>query len=132
MAAYEIVISDTVDEMTIEYPSPPLTESVIEGATDVVTLDMNLYTDFFATKRVWSNTLPYMTEADFNQLKGFYDRQFTLWQYPVISIPDLNVSDVVVRMTLTPRQIIDNCGTVENVEFTFRETIQMTQAAGGS
>lgn len=130
--AFDITISDTVDEMTISFPSPPLTESIIEGATDVVTLDMNVYTDFFATKRVWSDVLPYMTEADFDRLKGFYDRQFTLWQYPTLTIPDLNVTDVVVRMNLTPRRVIDNCGTVENVEVSFRETVQMTQAAGSS
>lgn len=126
MAAYEIVINDIVDTMTILYPSPPLSESVIEGATDVTTLDLNLYTDFFATKRLWEDTIAYMSEDDFNQLKGFYDRQWTLWQYPTISIPDLGVTDIVVRMNLTPRRIIDKCGTVENVGISFRETVQMT------
>src|SRR5690554_4490431 len=115
MNPYEIIISDTVDEMTIEVPSVPLTEVVIEGTTDVTTLDLNMYTDFFATKRSWANTLEYMTETEFNQLKGFYDRQWTLWQYPTLSIPDLDVNDVVVRMSITPRQIIDQCGTVNDV-----------------
>lgn len=132
MAAFEITISDTVDTMTIDYPAPPLTEAIIEGATDVTTLDMNLYTDFFAQKRVWEDTLDFMTETDFNQLKGFYDRQFTLWLYPTITISDLSVSDVVVRMELTPRRVIDNCGTVENVRFSFRETVQMTVDFGSS
>ncbi len=130
--AYEIVISDTVDEMTINFPSPPLIESVIEGATDVTTLDLNLYTDFFATKRSWSDTISYMSESDFNQLKGFYDRQWTLFQYPVLGIPDLDVSDVVVRFYLSPRQVRDNCGTVQNVEMMFRETIQMSESSGSS
>lgn len=129
---YAITISDTVDEMTIDMPSVPLTEDTIEGVADVVTLDLNLYTDFFATKRSWANTLQYMDESDFNQLKGFYDRQWTLWQYPTISIPDLGVNDVVVRMSLTPRNIIDNCGTVQNVTMGFRETIQMTQGWSSS
>lgn len=124
--AYEITIVDDVDTMTITYPSPPLTESIIEGATDVQTLDMNLYTDFLGTKRMWSNTLPYLNESDFNQLKGFYSRQFTLWKYPIISIADLGVNNVVARMTLSPRQVIDNCGVVEDVEVSFRETVQMT------
>lgn len=124
--AYEVTLTDSVDTMTINFPSPPLSERTIEGVADVVTLDMNLYTDFFATKREWSNTLAYMTEADFNQLKGFYDRQFTLWQYPEVSIPDLNASNVVVRMSLSPRQVIDNCGTVQNVQITLRETVQMS------
>lgn len=130
--AFAITITDSVDTMTIEFPSPPLSESIIEGATDVQTLDMNVYTDFFASKRLWSDVLPYMTETEFNQLKGFYDRQFSLWEYPTISIPDLNVTDVVVRMNLTPRRVIDNCGTVENVEVSFRETVQMTPEWGSS
>jgi hypothetical protein len=130
--AFAITITDSVDTMTIEFPSPPLSESIIEGATDVQTLDMNVYTDFFASKRLWSDVLPYMTETEFNQLKGFYDRQFSLWEYPTISIPDLNVTDVVVRMNLTPRMVIDNCGTVENVEVSFRETVQMTPEWGSS
>ena len=99
--AFDITLTDSIDTMTIEFPSPPLTEAVIEGATDVQTLDMNIHTDFFATKRVWSNTLDLMTEADFNKLKGFYDRQFTLFQYPELSIPDLSISSVVVRMTIS-------------------------------
>lgn len=130
--AYEIVISDTVDEMTIEYPAPPLREQVIEGATDITTLDLNVYTDFFATKRQWSNTLAKMSEDDFNQLKAFYDRQWTLFQYPSISIPDLGVEDVVVRMSLSPRDVVNNCGMVENVGIDFRETIQMTTNFGSS
>lgn len=129
---YEITITDDVDTMTIQYPSPPLVEDTIEGATDVQTLDMNLYTDFYATKRVWSNTLSFMSESDFNKLKGFYDRQFTLWKYPLISITDLGVSNVVVRMGLTPRRVVNNCGRVEEVSMTFRETVQMTPEWGSS
>lgn len=127
MASYQITISDSVDEMTIQFPSPPLIEEIIEGAADVETLDLNVYTDFFATKRNWSDTLQVMSEADFNQLKGFYDRQWTLWQYPTISIPDLGVNDVVVRMNLSPRRVKDRCGRVENVTMSFRETVQMSQ-----
>jgi len=125
---FEIEISDTIDTMTIQFPNVPLEESTIEGATDVVTLDLNLYTDFFATKRAWSNSISDMSEDDFNQLKGFYDRQFTLWLYPMITISRLGVEGVVVRMSLSPRQVIDNCGTVRNVSMDFRETIQMTMA----
>jgi hypothetical protein len=73
-----------------------------------------------------------MSEADFNKLKGFYDRQFTLWQYPLVSIPDLGVSNIVVRMSLSPRQVIDNCGTVQNVQITLRETVQQTIDWGSS
>lgn len=129
---YEIEINDTVDSMVIQFPEVPLEERTIEGATDVLTLDMNIYTDFFAMKRSWSNNIAYMSEIDFNKLKGFYDRQFTLWLYPTLTISGLNVNDVVVRFTLSPRNIIDNCGEVRGVSLDFRETIQMTQDYGTS
>lgn len=124
---YQISITDSVGTMTITSPTPPLIEADIEGTADVTTLDLNVYTDFFAKKRAWENTLDYMTEEDFNQLKGFYDRQFTLFEYPILDIPDLGVTDVVVRMNLSPRRVIDNCGTVENVQINFRETVQITE-----
>ena len=127
--AYAITIQDSVDTMTISLPERPLTETIIEGATEVTTLDMNTYTDFFAQKRRWEDTIAYMSETDFNKLKGFYDRQFTLFAYPLISIPDLNVNNVAARFTLTPRKIVDNCGGVEDVSMSFRETIQMSMVS---
>lgn len=130
--AYGIILLDSVDTMYIDLPSPPVIERDIEGTADVTTLDLNLYTDFFAKKRAWEIMLDYMSEDDFNQLKGFYDRQFTLWEYPLFSIPDLGIEDVVVRMNLSPRRIIDNCGVVEDVEMNFRETVQQTVDYGSS
>lgn len=127
---YSIELSDSTTTAPMPLLHVPLTQSDIEGATDVATLDMNLYTDFFAKKRLWAHTWRYMTETDFNVLKGFYDRQFTLFQYPTLTITELGVSAVVVRMTLSPQNIIDNCGTVEDVSVTFRETVQMTQDWG--
>ena len=123
---YSITIQDSVDIMTIAIPERPLTESIIEGLTEITTLDMNIYTDFFAQKRVWEDTIRYMSKYNFDRLKGFYDRQFTSFSYPTISIPGLDVSNVVVRMKLTPRKIVDNHGGVSDVTINFRETIQMS------
>ena len=124
--AFTITIQDNTDTMVITVPGNPLVESIIEGLTEVTTLDMNTYTDFFAQKRVWENTFSYMSEADYNQLKGFYDRQFTQFMYPTISISGLGVNNVPARMRLSARKIVDNCGTVDNVVVNFRETIQMS------
>lgn len=125
---YTIELTDDFASTTMPALHVPLTEEELEGATDVTTLDMNIYTDFFTTKRLWTHTWRYMTEADFNTLKGFYDRQFTLFKYPLITITDLGVEDVTVRMRISPQQIIDHCGTVENVEVSFRETNQLEES----
>lgn len=121
---YQIVLTDDTTSATLATLNIPLQETIIEGAVDVTTLDMNLYTDFTGKKRLWSNPWAYMTEAEFLTLKGFYDRQFTLLKFPLITIEELGVEDVPVRLSMSPRQIIDHCGTVENVEASFRETVQ--------
>lgn len=126
---YQIILSDSSTSATLPALNVPLTEGRIEGATDVTTLDMNLYTDFIAQKRLWSHTWKYMTEAEFNILKGFYDRQFSLFEYPEITITDLGVADIPVRMSLSPQNVIDHCGTVEDVEVSFRETVQLTEGS---
>jgi hypothetical protein len=125
MTAITIELTDDVGTNVLPTLNVPLTEAPIEGTTDIVTLDNNMSTYFTFKKRLWSHTWSYMTEDDFNILKGYYDRQFTLYQYPLLSIDYLSVSDIPVRMTLSPRSIIDNCGTVQDVEVTFRESAQM-------
>lgn len=123
--AYEIELTDSFGSDTLTATEVPLTVTSIEGAVDVQTLSFNIYTDFIAQKRVWSHTWSYMTEAEFNTLKGYYDRQFTAFEYPLLTITDLNVEDVPVRMTLSPQNIIDDCGTVQGVTVGWRESAQL-------
>ena len=56
-----------------------------------------------------------MDKADFDLLKGFYDRQFTLFAYPLLTITDDGANNVPVRMTFSGQNIIDNCGTIQEV-----------------
>lgn len=121
---YEIVITDSSGSLTLPALEVPLAINTIEGATDVQTLDYNIYTDFIALKRLITHTWAYLSEDDFNNLKGFYDRQFIFFEYPTISIPALSITDIVVRMNLNPQTIIDKCGTVDNVTVSFRESKQ--------
>lgn len=125
---YSITLTDDTTSATLPILNVPLVQTVLEGAVDVQTLDMNIFTDFVAQKRLWTHTWSYMDEADFEILKGFFDRQFTLYKYPTITIAGLDVTDVAVRMSISPRQIIDNCGTVEDVEVNFRETSQLVDS----
>lgn len=122
---YDITISDSTATVNLPASEVPLTVTTIEGATDVQTLSYNVYTDFVTTKRIVSHTWSYMTEAEFNTLKGFYDRQFTLFEYPEITIPGINVNGMVSRMSLEPRNIITNCGEVSGVTVSWRETRQL-------
>lgn len=120
-----LTLTDSTGSYTPIELEVPLTEETVEGAQDVQTLDYNIYTSFITQKRLWGHTWAFMNESDFNILKGFYDRQFTLFTYPTVTIPQLGVEDVVVRMTLNPRTVIDNCGTVDRVSISLRETRQI-------
>lgn len=121
---YEIIIEDSSGSTTLPALEVPLTLSTIEGSSDVQTLDFNIYTDFITTKRMASHTWSFLTEDQFNAIKAYYDRQFVDFQYPRITITELGITDMVARMTLNPRTVIDHCGTVAGVTVTFRESKQ--------
>ena len=124
--AYEITLHDSTASWTSPPPNTPLTESVIEASTEVTTLDLNIYVDLLNTKRVWRIVWGYMDATQYALLKAFYNRQFTALEFPDVTIPDLAVTSVVVRATLSDQNITDKSGLVENVELTLRETIQLT------
>lgn len=107
----------------------PLSEQILEGATDVQTLDNNLYTDFVNQKRLWQ--LPYdsLSEDDYNALRAFYDDQFVSFNYPTISIPHYSVSDIPVRMFLNTKEVFNNCGDIQNIQLSFRETNQLIEVS---
>lgn len=124
-----ITLTDDVTTATLELPEVPLAEETINNDVEVITLDNNIsvYIVPDSDKRVWAHTWAYLSEADFNVLKGFRDRQRTLYKYPRVTITGVNpaVTDVPVYMKLSPKNIIDDCATVENVEIILRESTQM-------
>lgn len=124
--AYEITLNDSSESWQSPAPNTPLTQEIIEASSEVTTLDLNIYIDLMNTKREWTIRWGYMTASDYAELAGFYSRQFTALEFPTVTIPDLGVTDVVVRATLSEQRITDESGLVENVELVLRETIQST------
>lgn len=124
----ELKLLDATGQQTLPAIEVPLTISTLEGAVDVQTLSFDVYTDFITQKRVWTETYAYLTKDEYLLIKGYYDRQFTNFTYPQLSVSGSTVNDVtniVTRMTLTPQNIIDNCETVQDVTVSFRETRQL-------
>lgn len=124
----ELKLTDSTGHSTLPPIEVPLTIATLEGAVDVQTLSYDIYTDFVTQKRTWTNTYAYLDKDQFNLIKGYYDRQFTDFVYPQLSVTGSTANDVtniVVRMTLTPQNIIDNCETVQDVTISFRETRQL-------
>lgn len=120
-----VTIEDSVGSLTLKQLGVPLVIETIEGATDVVTLDNNMRTDFTNPKRQISIPYDSLTEEQFNDIKAFYDRQYTLFEYPLINISHYGITDMACRMYLSPRNVYNNCGSVENVTITFRESVQL-------
>lgn len=124
--AYEITLHDSTTSWTSPSPNTPLTEQIIEASSEVTTLDLNVYIDLLNTKRSWTINWGYMSATDYETLRGFYNRQFTDLEFPDVTITDLGVSSVVVRATLSDKNVTDESGLVENVQLILRETIQAT------
>lgn len=123
----EMILTDDTTSVTLKMLEVPLTQDTINNDVEVVTLDNNIsvYIVPDSDKRVWTHTWAYMSESDYNVLKGFRDRQRTLFKYPRVTITDQNANDVPVYMKLNPKNVIDHCGTVNNVTITLRESVQM-------
>lgn len=100
-----------------------------ENAVDIETLDGSLYTDFVSQEYTWMFNYDSLTEAQYNAIKAIYDSQFTLYEYPTLTIDYYSVDEVPVRMSINPKSIIDNCGTVQGVQLIFRVTAQLPEVS---
>lgn len=105
-------------------------QTPLDLVTDIVTLDNSLYSDFSGQRyNSWTFNYDSLTEDEYNAIKDIYDEQFTLYQYPTLTIDHYSVEDVPVRMNINPKNIIDNCGTVQDVQLNFRETAQLPEVS---
>lgn len=101
----------------------------IENAVDVQTLDGNTYTDFTNQKGLWEFNYDSLTEDEYNAIRAFYDAQFTLYAYPELDIPHYSLANQSVRMYINEKDIWNNCGAIQNVKLTFRETDQLPEVS---
>lgn len=121
-----LTLTDSNNSVTYNLLEVPLTTDDVVGNTDVTTLDGNVYTDYIYAKRTWKHKWSWMTLDDYNELRGFYDRQFTNYEYPTMTLvePDGTTITTYVRLEIGGRKMTSKCGTIEDVEITMRETNQ--------
>jgi hypothetical protein len=100
-----------------------------ENAVDVQTLSGDLYTDFVSQEYAWTFNYESLTQAEYDALRAIYDLQFTIYEYPTLSIPYYSLASKPVRMFINEKNIWNNCGSVQNVQFTFRETSQLPEVS---
>lgn len=79
---YKMTLKDSVDTMTFNLLETPIVDKDIEGAVDNVTLDGNQYTDYLYLKKQYIQKWAIMCPDGYDQLRGFYTRQFEDGEVP--------------------------------------------------
>lgn len=102
----------------------PLKIKDITGKSQNTTLNGNVYIDYVYNKKQITLSLPVMSDSDYATIRGFYDRQFSNNRFPTISITELGISNMVVAMDISDRDIISQCLLTDEIQLTFRETVQ--------
>lgn len=124
-----LTIQDNTDSMTFGAKLiTPIVLSPIINETDVETIDGNISTYYGSTKRQYNISLFAMDAESYASLRAFITRQYQTLKYPKITIegtPNLNVSNMTAKMTLSDVEVINSCGWVDNINLTFRESKQM-------
>lgn len=126
--AITVTISDEQETATFNLIAEPLVSRPIIAESDVVTIDNNISTYYTGTKRAFQVDFGYMDADTYSVLLGFRDRQYTNMKYPTITFSgasNLPSTAITAKMVMSEQRIVNNCGLVEMVSATFRESRQM-------
>lgn len=106
------------------------TKSRVDKITNVEVLSNDVYTDFSPNRRrLWQFSNSWLYQDVYEAIEAVYDSQFTTGNYPTISIPYYGVEDVPVLMSINDMDVIDDCGTIQNIKLSFRETSQQSESS---
>lgn len=123
----EMILTDDTGSVTLQFPEKPLSEEPNNNDVEVTTLnnDVSVYMYPNSDKNVVSHTWAFMEKSVFDTLKGFRDRQRTLYKFPLLTITERDITDMPVYMKLGARNTIDDCGNVQGVSIVLRESGQL-------
>lgn len=102
----------------------PLTISDVEGKSQNTTLNGNIYVDFAYNKKSFTVDIFNLTPSDYATIRAFYDLQFTSGNFPTVSIPELDITNMVVFLEISNRNIVNQCLLTDKLTLKFRETVQ--------
>ncbi len=94
-----------INDVQLPLVSTPYKENVIENATDVVTLDGSLHTDFVSQRQGFELRWDVMTLDEYETIRAFYDGQFTGNDYVLFTDDYYDVTDVPCRMYINDRDV---------------------------
>lgn len=122
---YTIYLTDSAGTHELPPLDVPLSRVKLEKMTTIEPLSGNVYDDYIATKRAWTHTWTYLTKEEYDLLDEIFERQKSEWTYPELTIDGESVSLLTCKYVLGQKDIIDNCGTVQGVTISLRETKQL-------
>lgn len=119
------IITATLDGEAMPTIERDFINTPTENATDVQVLSGELYTDFVSIIETWTFNYSSLTQAQYEALRDIYNSQFEApYQYPVLAIPFFGLNSPA-RMYINEKNIWNNCGDVQGVQFIFRVTEQL-------
>lgn len=119
--SYSLTIFDETTSKKWSLLNVPLIEERRNNIKQVETKSGAVHTYFINQKRVWSHSWSYMTSEEYDELLGFYQKQFE-GRYPRVTIEGLeNVVGVPVYIELSKKNIISDRGWVSGVDLVMRE-----------
>lgn len=117
-----LILKDSVHTSKYDNFNVPIKENRKDSYHQVTTKDGNITTYFDTLKREWEVNWEWLTADEYEELQGFYMRQFSSYRYPLVTIEELGVVQVPCFLTIKERNIIDENGTVKDVTITLRES----------
>lgn len=117
-----LILEDSVHTSKYDNFNVPIKENRKDSYHQVTTKDGNITTYFDTLRREWTINWEWLTADEYEELQGFYIRQFSSYRYPLITIKELGITKLPCFLTIDERNIIDENGTVKDVTITLRES----------
>ena len=112
----KIILSDSIKTVEWSIVEVPLPETTVDNVNSLTTYVVG------ARKRTWGHTWSYLAKEEFDEIKGFYDRQIQNQEPVRLTIEGMeNVVNVPVYMELGKREVISFDGMVKQAEVSFTE-----------
>lgn len=97
-------VEGTLGGLQLQPFTIPFTQSTLENAVDVTTLDFTTYTDFVNRKYAWELNWGKLDEADYDALIAIYDAMFTSSTYPTFICTYYSIN-TPVRMQINDKDV---------------------------
>lgn len=101
MDLYRLTIQDSQDTMQFDLLDAPINIEDVEGAVDNTVLSGDIFTDFLYLKKRWEQKWAIMCKDEYERLRGFYTRQWSL-----ATVPSVKVTQGYLKNTEWEGQII--------------------------